>query len=71
MDGTARTFSDANGKAVYPLLYNGSIYLHPAIGQLMGRTVSWNGTSSTVTLTGEAKAFIAHASYTPAYAPGR
>ena len=53
VDGTARTFSDANGKAVYPLLYNGSIYLPiRAIGQLMGRTVSWNGTSSTVTLTG-------------------
>ncbi len=48
VDGTARTFSDANGKAVYPLLYNGSIYLPiRAIGQLMGRTVSWNGTSST------------------------
>ena len=53
MDGTARTFSDATGKAVYPLLYNGSIYLPiRAIGQLMGKTVSWNGTSSTVTLTG-------------------
>ena len=53
VDGTARTFSDANGKAVYPLLYNGSIYLPiRAIGQLMGKTVSWNGTSSTVTLTG-------------------
>ena len=53
VDGTARTFSNANGKAVYPLLYNGSIYLPiRAIGQLMGKTVSWNGTSSTVTLTG-------------------
>ena len=53
VDGTARTFSDANGKAVYPLLYNGSIYLPiRAIGQLMGKTVNWNGASSTVTLTG-------------------
>ena len=53
VDGSARTFTDANGAAVYPLLYNGSIYLPiRAIGQLMGKTVSWNGTSSTVTLTG-------------------
>ena len=53
VDGSARTFTDANGAAVYPLLYNGSIYLPiRAIGQLMGKTVNWNGASSTVTLTG-------------------
>ena len=51
VDGSARTFTDANGAAVYPLLYNGSIYLPiRAIGQLMGKTVNWNGASSTVTL---------------------
>ena len=51
VDGATRSFTDANGTAVYPLLYNGSIYLPiRAIGQLMGKTVNWNGTTSTVTL---------------------
>lgn len=51
VDGVTRSFTDANGAAVYPLLYNGSIYLPiRAIGQLMGKTVNWNGAASTVTL---------------------
>ena len=54
IDGTARTFRDANGQTVSPLLYNGSIYLPiRAIGEIMGKTVSWNGNTDTVTLTGD------------------
>lgn len=53
VDGTNRTFADANGATVYPLLYDGSVYLPiRAIGNLMGKTVDWNGASSTVSLTG-------------------
>ena len=51
IDGTARTFRDVNGRTVSPLLYNGSIYLPiRAIGEIMGKTVSWDGATDTVTL---------------------
>ncbi len=53
VDGKIQTFADANGKTVYPLLYQGSTYLPiRAIGKLMGKTVSWDGKTSTVTLSG-------------------
>jgi uncharacterized membrane protein YkoI len=53
VDGSKRTFADVNGKTVYPLLYNGSTYLPVrAIGELMGKSVSWDGSTSTVTLSG-------------------
>lgn len=53
VDGSKRTFADANGKTVYPLLYGGSTYLPVrAIGELMGKTVSWDAAASTVTLSG-------------------
>lgn len=53
VDGTARTFTDAAGRQVYPLLYQGSTYLPiRAIGELMGKTVSWDGDTRTITLTG-------------------
>lgn len=53
VESTARTFYDANGDRVYPLLYNGSVYLPiRAIGELMGKTVSWDGAKETVYLTG-------------------
>lgn len=51
VDGVRRTFSDAQGNAVYPLLHNGTNYLPVrAIGELMGKTVSWNGQTRTITL---------------------
>lgn len=51
VDGATRSFADAGGNRVYPLLYAGSTYLPiRAIGELMGKTVSWDGTTKTVTL---------------------
>ena len=48
-----RTFYDAKGREVDPVEYQGSIYLPVrAIGELMGKTVSWNEKTQTVTLTG-------------------
>ena len=53
VDGTVCAFADVNGKTVYPLLYQGSIYLPVrAIGELMGKTVDWDGRTNTVTLSG-------------------
>ena len=47
VDGVKRTFTDAQGNAVYPMLYQGTNYLPVrAIGELMGKSVSWNGQSS-------------------------
>lgn len=52
VDGVKRTFQDAQGKTVYPLLYNGSTYLPVrAIGELMGKSVSWNNGTQTIMLT--------------------
>ena len=49
VDSTARTFTDANGKTVYPVLYNGSTYLPVrAVGELMGKSVAWDSAASTV-----------------------
>lgn len=43
VDGIVRSFQDVNGNRVYPLLYSGTNYLPiRAIGELMGKTVSWN-----------------------------
>ena len=51
VDNVTRTFTDANGTRVYPLLYQGSTYLPVrAIGELMGKTVAWDGGTRTVTL---------------------
>lgn len=52
IDGTARTFKDADGNVIQPMLYNGSIYLPlRAIGEIMGKNVSWNATTQTAILT--------------------
>ena len=52
VDGSKCSFTDGNGKAVSPLLYDGVTYLPlRAIGQLLGSTVNWNANTNTVTLT--------------------
>lgn len=52
IDGTVRTFFDASGNQTSPMVYNGSIYLPiRAIGEIMGKNVSWNEQTQTVFLT--------------------
>lgn len=42
IDGETRTFKNANGEVVYPMLYEGTTYLPVrAIGEIMGKTVYW------------------------------
>lgn len=54
IDGMTRQFRTSSGKAVYPLLYNGSTYLPlRAIGEIMDKEVTWNNSTKTVTLTSE------------------
>lgn len=51
VDGTTRSFKDAQGNPVYVLLNSGTNYLPVrAIGELMGKAVSWNGQTRTITL---------------------
>lgn len=51
IDGTERTFTNANGTKVDPAIYNGSIYLPlRAIGEIMGKSVSWDGATQTARL---------------------
>lgn len=53
VDGVQRGFTDAQGGAVYPLLNSGTNYLPVrAIGELMGKSVSWNSQTRTITLSG-------------------
>ena len=54
IDGKEQTFKTSAGKAIYPLLYDGSTYLPlRAIGQIMGKDVNWDNDTKTVTLTSE------------------
>lgn len=51
IDGTERTFYDYDGKQISPAVYDGSIYLPiRAIGEIMGKTVSWDSATKTVVL---------------------
>lgn len=51
VDGKTQSFTNAQGEPVYPILYNGTTYLPVrSIGELMGKTVSWDGKNYVVTL---------------------
>ena len=51
VEGEKKSFKDAQGHAVYPMLYQGTTYLPVrAIGELMGKNVSWNSQSAVITL---------------------
>lgn len=52
-----QSFADANGNAVYPVLYNGTTYLPlRAVGNALGMKVGWNGNTQTVTLDDDSSA---------------
>ncbi len=53
VDGTARDFYSAGGNETHPVLYDGTTYLPVrAIGELMGKTVTWDAAALTVSLHG-------------------
>ena len=57
IDGKTETFQDANGKQVYPIMFEGTTYLPlRAIGKIMGKAVAWDGATQTVTI-GEREAY--------------
>ncbi|MBQ3076412.1 MAG: PepSY domain-containing protein [Clostridia bacterium] len=52
VDNTRRTFTDARGDVVHPLLLDGTTYLPiRAIGELMGKDVGWDDPTKTIELT--------------------
>ncbi len=62
VDGKTQTFTDASGNRTYPLLYEGSTYLPlRAIGSLMGKEVSWDEATKTVTLGNDNKPLVTDA----------
>ncbi len=51
IDGEVREFKNAQGKTVYPILYEGTTYLPVrAIGEIMGKTAYWNEEAKTIEL---------------------
>lgn len=54
VDGSYRTFYNAVGQEVHPILYGGTTYLPiRAIGELMGKNVNWSQSTLTVSLAGD------------------
>ncbi len=63
VDGIKVTPKDVNGKIVDPFIYEGTTYVPiRAVGEALGKTVSWDGTTKTVYI---GKAPAAHDYLTP------
>ena len=53
VDNVEQTFYSASGSEMHPLVYNGSTYLPlRAIGELMGKNVTWDNDTKTASLSG-------------------
>ncbi len=53
IDGTNRTFYNAQGQEVFPIIYNGSTYLPiRAIGEIMNKNVNWDAATQTASIGG-------------------
>lgn len=53
LDGTAQTFTRADGQVACPVLYNGTTYLPlRAVGEVMGKNVNWNENTKTIDIGG-------------------
>ena len=51
LDGVTQTMTDAGGRALYPIQYEGNTYLPVrAMGDLTGREVAWDGASQTISV---------------------
>ena len=54
VDGTSRTFYNASGEEVHPILCDGVTYLPlRAVGELMDKNVNWDQANLTVSLSGQ------------------
>lgn len=54
IDGKEKTFKDAKGNRVYPILFDGSTYLPlRAIGEIMDCDVTWDGDDKSVSISKE------------------
>ena len=55
-DFELQAFEDANGRVVYPIIYNGSTYLPVrAVSKLMGATIDWDSKSQIISISKEIK----------------
>lgn len=62
VDGVTRSFQNEGGQVVYPILYNGSVYLPVrSIGELMGKVVTWDQATKTVNLSANTGSLVTDA----------
>ncbi len=60
IDGQKQIFKNANGDIVDPVLYNGTTYLPiRAIGEIMGKSVSWDASTNKIELKSENQTSVA------------
>ncbi len=50
-DFVIQSFSDTNGKIVYPIIYNGTTYLPiRGIGEMLNKTIQWDGVNGIISI---------------------